>query len=89
MNKLRKPIIIRYPVIPGRNDMEAAEIAGLLSGLNCVKRVDLIPYHPYGIGRYAQLGRIYPLQVQPIPQEVQQALKYRFEACGLKVQIGG
>ena len=89
MNELQKPVIIRYPVIPGYNFGEAEDIANLLAGLDCIKRVDLIPYHPYGIGKYAQLGREYPLRAEPIPPEEQQALKALFEAKGLPVQLGG
>ena len=89
MNELQKPVIIRYPVIPGYNAGEAEDIANLLTGLDCVRRVGLIPYHPYGIGKYAQLGREYTLDAAPIPPEEQQALKALFEARGLPVQLGG
>lgn len=84
-----KDVIIRYPVIPNHNQSEAEEIARLLVGLRCVKRVDLIPYHPYGAGKYAQLGRTYTLHESAIPEEERQRLLALFQRFGLKTQLGG
>lgn len=91
---LGKPdIIIRIPVIPGHNDDEATlrEIAVRLSGLTSVKRVDLICYHQYGMTKYRQLDRPYPLgdEVQPIPEPRQQELLALFRSYGLNAQLGG
>lgn len=84
-----KEVIIRYPVIPHHNRQEAEDIARLLAGLGCVKRVDLIPYHQYGTGKYTQLDRRYTLEEDSLPQEEQQALLERFTALGLNAQLGG
>lgn len=84
-----KPVIVRYPVIPHHNQAEAGEIAELLAGLACVKRVDLIPYHQYGTGKYEQLDRAYPLDEQGIPDAEQEALAACFRTKGLQVQLGG
>lgn len=55
-------IWIRVPVIPGINtDVEMEQIAGFLEGLGSVEKVELLPYHRYGIGKYAMLGLTYPL----------------------------
>ena len=52
-------VILRCPVIPGVNDtpehMEAA--AALAEEHPCVAAVELEPYHPLGIRKYAALGR--------------------------------
>ena len=86
-------IIIRIPVIPGHNDDTATlrEIATRLSRLSSVKRVDLICYHQYGIIKYQQLDRIYPLEdtVQPIPAARQQSILELFRSYGLNAQLGG
>ena len=55
-------IIFRVPVIPGLNDSEAniratARFAAELG----VGRVELLPYHQYGVNKYAQLGLVYEL----------------------------
>ena len=84
-----KPVIIRYPVIPRHNRQEAEAIADYLARLTCVKRVDLIPYHQYGTGKYEELGRQYTLSEEAIPQPEQQQLLELFRQRGLNVQLGG
>ena len=88
-----EPIIIRIPLIPGRNDSEenllntgkfAAEL-----GENLL-RIELLPYHKFGTGNYEQLGREYALKdVEPPSEEYMIKLKKIVESCGVKVQIGG
>jgi len=57
------PVIIRVPLIPGVNDTreELEKIAALAGSLK-VRRVDLLPYHKFGMGKYAQLDREYSLE---------------------------
>ncbi len=89
LDEWNKDVIIRYPVIPHHNQNEAEEIASLLSTLSCVRRVDLIAYHPYGVTKYEQLGRKYSLEEDAIPSETQQKLVEMFRSYGLKTQLGG
>lgn len=89
LERAEKPVIIRYPVIPHHNRQEAEAIADFLAGLRCVKRVDLIPYHQYGTGKYEELGRQYTLSEESIPQPEQQQLLELFRQRGLNVQLGG
>lgn len=89
LEEMQKPVIIRYPVIPNHNRQEAQAIADYLAKLNCVKRVDLIPYHQYGTGKYEELGRQYALSEESIPQPEQQQLLELFQQRGLPVQLGG
>ena len=89
MEQLGKPVIVRYPVIPNHNRQEARDIAARLRGLSCVRRVDLIPYHQYGTGKYDELDRSYTLQEESIPQEEQQALLELFQGQGLNAPLGG
>ena len=64
-------MLIRCPVIPGFNDDEAhverlARFVGSLPGA----RLELLAYHRLGEGKYANLGRPYPLAgVAPLPKE--------------------
>lgn len=50
-----KQIFIRIPLIPGLNDGELAGMAELIKGLP-VDRVEILPYHRLGEGKYASLG---------------------------------
>jgi pyruvate formate lyase activating enzyme len=89
-------IIARAPVIPGFNDTpkELLAIADRAAALGLVE-IDFLPYHRYGSGKYALLGRGYPMKVCGEPPSTTQilesleALKPSVEKRGLKVQIGG
>lgn len=91
LSELRKPMIIRLPVIPGYTD--APELlkreAELLSGLKSVERVDVLPVHEYGKVKYEQLDMEYRLECQPIPENRQKEIVALFASYGLKTQIGG
>lgn len=64
-------MLVRCPVIPGFNDDEAhveklARFVGALAGA----RLELLAYHRLGEGKYANLGRPYPLAgVAPLLKE--------------------
>ena len=93
LNDIGKEIIIRIPVIPGYNDSEdeLEEMARRLAQLEQIRRVDLICYHQYGMVKYQQLSRDYPIPdtVTPIPPERQQEILAIFQGCGLNAQLGG
>jgi pyruvate formate lyase activating enzyme len=91
--KSRVPLIIRVPLIPGVNDTEdeLKNIASFAaSALKEPRRVDLLPYHRFGMGKYQQLDRKYKLADMVTQKEaaVQQA-KQLFESYGLEVEIVG
>jgi pyruvate formate lyase activating enzyme len=91
LGNLRKPMIIRVPLIPGHTDTpeNLRAIVDLLCSLPSVERVDLLPVHEYGKGKYEELGMEYRLEADAIPHERQQEIKALFEECGLTTQIGG
>jgi len=68
-------LIIRVPVIPGFNasEYEISEIANFAATLPGVKEIHLLPYHRYGEGKYAALGRKYPMgdTEPPSPTEME------------------
>ncbi len=91
-NGLRKPIIIRVPLIPGYTDsnQNLKATAQFLSGLKHVERVDLLAVHEYGKVKYGQLGKEYRLKnIRPLSQERLEEIKALFERHGLKAQLGG
>ena len=85
-----KPLIIRIPVIPGINDgpenIEA--IARHVAGLKTVRAVNLMPYHRFGEGKYAMLGRSYSLAGLEPPTEVRlEGICSVFRSAGLECEF--
>jgi pyruvate formate lyase activating enzyme len=58
LDALGKQIVLRCPIIPGCNDEEThfIGIANTANSLKNVERIDIIPYHPLGIGKSLLLG---------------------------------
>lgn len=58
LNRARTPLVLRCPIIPGKN--QRAEhfqaIAELARSLSSVQEIELIPYHPLGLHKYEQIG---------------------------------
>ncbi len=87
-----KPTIIRVPLIPGYTESDAnlQEIAGFLSGLKAIDRVDLLAVHEYGKVKYDQLGMRYKLSgIKPLSEDRLEEIKRLFKRFGFKTQIGG
>ena len=98
-NNLRKiltetpvSVTMRVPVIPGANDsnenLEAtAEFAKQLG----LRHVDIMPYHRMGMGKYARLGREYPLgeDVLELSKDRVKEIQELFQARGLVCNVGG
>ena len=86
------PLIVRIPVIPDVNDSaenirKTAEFAGRLKR---VERIELLPYHRYGLLMYRVLFRDYTLQKVGVPSEEHlNDLKNIIRAYDIPVQIGG
>lgn len=61
---LKKRIWVRTPVIPGVNDCEP-EISLRNRYLNekSIERIELLPYHAYGVAKYEALGIPYELEI--------------------------
>lgn len=91
LSDLRKPLIIRIPVIPGYNDSDEdlKAVAGLLSTLNSVERVDILPEHEFGRIKYEQLDMEYRLKPCPVSEKRQEDIRVLFESYGFQAQVGG
>lgn len=83
------PLIVRVPLIPGHNDstkdLEAlgAYVAKLGNG-----RIDLLPYHEFGVGKYVKLGMQYQLEgLNSFTKEDLEAKVALLEQYGLEVHI--
>ncbi|MFX1294607.1 MAG: glycyl-radical enzyme activating protein [Promethearchaeota archaeon] len=86
-------VILRIPVIPGFNDSaenisESARFAKELA--NNIIRLELLPYHPFGIHKYEELERAYAIEsIQPPPDEHIANLRDIARSFGIEVEIGG
>ncbi len=89
-DQLGKPIRIRVPLISGFND-SPEEFAGILyfaAGLKNLDKVQVLPYHKFGVSKYDRVGVGYSLQgVEPPSNEAVTALLERAKqenvACSL------
>jgi pyruvate formate lyase activating enzyme len=89
-----KGMIVRIPVIPGKNDDTAhlLKLKELFEGLknDNLKKINLLPFHKIGKSKYKKFGLPYRMNdtEQPSPERMRE-LKEFFEETGIKVKIGG
>jgi len=50
---------VRIPLVPSVNDDEqfVSAVGQFLSGLACIRRVKVLPYHPYARSKFVAIGR--------------------------------
>lgn len=90
--QMEKAMIIRLVLVPGWND-QLADIAARLEFVkalgSAVRRVELLPYHNLGEGKYARLGLPYPLQgrIAPWPEELLPAILRLGEELNLPLYL--
>jgi len=83
-------IIVRVPFVPGYNDAERTltaifEIVGRLPNIT---RIELMPYHRFGMAKYAGLGRQYGLQaLEPVHKHELEYVKKLGQAFEVEVRI--
>lgn len=92
LDKLRKDIWIRFPLIPGFNDDES-NIFRMLDFLNRLQKkppLQILPYHKIGKQKYARFGIEYKMKgvEEPTQAHIDKTIKY-FEDAGFEVTIGG
>jgi pyruvate formate lyase activating enzyme len=86
-----KPVVIRFPIIPGINDgfEDIRQMTAFLSRLSLL-RIDLLPYHRIGMDKYRRVGMKYVLEgLDPPPAEHVRQIAAQFEREGFTVRIGG
>lgn len=73
LSDINKPIWIRYVLVPGINDSDEylSRLDTFLKTLNNIQRVDILPYHTFGVGKWEILGIPYQLNdVNPPSDEL-------------------
>lgn len=89
--RLKKDIIVRFPVIPEITDTQEniEAIAELMTRLG-LKRIDLLPFHAIARDKYRRLGRQYLMNgVKEPSAERMEGIKSYFSARLLVVNVGG
>jgi len=73
LDALKKPIILRCPLIPGLNDSDEhlEAIAGLAKRHPSIEGLELLPYHRMGEAKRLQLGQAESLPGVAAPSEAQ------------------
>lgn len=89
--RLGRTVIVRVPVVPGVNDdCENLDAMGAFLSPLGLPRIDLLPYHRIGGGKYERLGRPSRMdKVEPPSAEHMESIAARLRQCGFSVQIGG
>lgn len=85
-------VIVRLPMVPKVNDRGDAWTASFdfLQQLPWRGRIDLLPYHRLGVGKYEALNRNYALDASLKPDmEIVGRRQAQLEAAGFSVQLYG
>jgi pyruvate formate lyase activating enzyme len=69
--RAHKKIWVRMPIVPGVNDdpVDFMQVADMVNEMRGLERVELLPYHPYGNGKYQSIGLSCPLPDQKEPDK--------------------
>lgn len=67
VKRLEKPLWIRQVIVPEMNDTEKniLELKEFIKQFPKVDKVELLPYHLYGVEKYKKLNILYPLEGVP------------------------
>ncbi|MBR6729355.1 MAG: glycyl-radical enzyme activating protein, partial [Clostridia bacterium] len=82
-------VVVRMPIIPGHNDNAAyMEAYGQILSDAKANRVDLLPFHRMGSGKYKALGQVYDFDGTKPPDMAQmESLAEILRGCGLDCRI--
>ncbi len=85
-----RPVVVRVPLIPGINDTREnlSALAALMKDIG-LRRIDILPYHAYGLSKYDRLGLEYKLaDLKPHEESEVEEKKALIESFGLEVGVG-
>ncbi|MGF7032206.1 pyruvate formate lyase activating enzyme [Paenibacillus mucilaginosus] len=93
LSEREQPVWIRHVLVPGITD-DYADLTALgrfIGGLSRVEKVEILPYHRMGVYKWQQLGRDYPLEGVPTPddREVQRAYRLLEEGRAQRARESG
>lgn len=69
LDSIGKAVWIRHVLVPGISDDDAflTRTRDFIRTLSNIRRVEILPYHTLGVGKYKELGIPYPLDGVPSP----------------------
>ena len=78
LNQLQKDIILRCPIIPGYNDRTEHydKIGELANALENIREIHIEPYHAFGEGKYAALGKTKPHIENIADEKTEEVIRY-------------
>lgn len=84
-------VIARIPVIQGFNaaEEEMHSIIDFAAGLKNVHKVNFLPYHTFGTGKYTLLGRIYDFENRSVDDSFINHFADYAKNLGLNASMGG
>lgn len=71
LSDIKKSVWIRHVLVPGvtDNDDDLQKMHDFISSLENVEKIEVLPYHTFGIYKWEQLGYTYPLQGIEAPEK--------------------
>lgn len=100
LDRLRRPAMVRFPLIPGFTDApeNVQAIAEFAAQLESIRKVAVLPFHPTARGKLARMNAPNPMarrtpgpmtEIEPPPESSVESAANFFRDRGLSVQIGG
>lgn len=89
--RMRKPVILRFPLIPGVNDdSDSLEQICMVAKENNLQQLHIMPFHQVGSAKWKGIDRNYAFEDHALPTDdnIENARCF-FETHGLTVCIGG
>jgi len=85
----RKSVVVRIPLVPGYTDSKTnIEASGEFLSRIGISRVDVVPYHQLGVGKYERLGKKYALSgLEAMSDERTELCMEILERYGLHVDV--
>ena len=73
LSEKNKKIWIRYVLVPDYTDApdDIRHLKEFVDTLNNVEKIEVLPYHTYGINKWENLGIDYPLKNVSVPSKIQ------------------
>jgi len=91
LDRNKKNVIIRFPVIPQINDNEENinKMIEYLKHLKYIRKLALLPFHTIASHKYSQLNKVNKMDgTLAVKPEYLLVLKLKFESVGFEVSIG-
>jgi pyruvate formate lyase activating enzyme len=85
-------VVVRIPVVSGFNDLDQdlEPMRDFLRGLNGLKAVDILPYHPFGTHKYKRFNKENKQNGFKTPSKDRIAeIKQMFSDSGFRTRVGG